>query len=746
MDKDEATRILERSVSQSVMYKLQRHMPINISELGFTKRTYEALMRSHHVSLTEIMGMTDRDFFRIKQLGKSGMDEINALKQKLHDAGFFILKKDDAPSAAKTSTETVQEAEAEKASGIDEKAGCVKFYAYYLPGIAPIQIPEDCVDTVKTVLRSLKNEKQMGAVILRFGLNASGKQCSNKDIAVQIRVDEPVVNTLLNEAKKAFSHPARYERLIYGNKKYAIRETNRIEKHKAELNLIQECRKLRKRRTMRIITDRRDGRELTEGEKTKIQVLLKTITEPKSVTTIGKGYAGVKTVAKVMECSTVDALFTLKMEHYLQYEDLTSQAFQNINKLLTDEANAAAAEYTMLQTAPDDALDIVPLALIGLPDHETGILKSHSISTLEGLMGLTNEELADIDGIEEAELSTIYRTCAHFLKSNPWAMSGREVLDTSMVAQVPKKTEVHTPEKASEKVSAEPSKEEVAQEPKQTEPEIPGMTREEFIKSELTKAGKPRQRSSPAENRWAAVEDYKDKHINGENEDVRASCKRLYMTILTGRDEDPQIPEDYVETLDYVMKTCLEPTERVVLMLHYGLLEDGQAWPLQKLSDTFMVTKSRVSQVEIKAIRKLYEEEPITILRKGNEAYARMMERGKLSNIAKRRLDREDPDYWTTDRIITEHALDDILSDIDHLETKIAILINSSLPINTLPLSDQAATALEQADLHTIGEIMVLTEYELRDVPGLEHREINEIKGILIMQLSMVECPLGVTA
>ena len=48
----------------------------DISELGFSKNTYNALRRSKNCCLEDLMGMTEKDLFKIRNLGKKGAEEV----------------------------------------------------------------------------------------------------------------------------------------------------------------------------------------------------------------------------------------------------------------------------------------------------------------------------------------------------------------------------------------------------------------------------------------------------------------------------------------------------------------------------------------------------------------------------------------------------------------------------------------------------------------------------------------------
>ena len=48
----------------------------SISELGLSVRTYNALHRAKHDYLEDLEGMTEKELFKIRNLGRTGVEEI----------------------------------------------------------------------------------------------------------------------------------------------------------------------------------------------------------------------------------------------------------------------------------------------------------------------------------------------------------------------------------------------------------------------------------------------------------------------------------------------------------------------------------------------------------------------------------------------------------------------------------------------------------------------------------------------
>jgi DNA-directed RNA polymerase, sigma subunit (sigma70/sigma32) len=111
-----------------------------------------------------------------------------------------------------------------------------------------------------------------------------------------------------------------------------------------------------------------------------------------------------------------------------------------------------------------------------------------------------------------------------------------------------------------------------------------------------------------------------DKPVDKVEEILQASKETVSLEAPVGEDEDSTVG-DFVadenitspkkeamrmlmrEELEKVLKT-LNPREAMVLKMRYGLL-DGKAKTLEEVGQYFNVTRERIRQIEVKALRKL---------------------------------------------------------------------------------------------------------------------------------------------
>jgi RNA polymerase primary sigma factor len=80
---------------------------------------------------------------------------------------------------------------------------------------------------------------------------------------------------------------------------------------------------------------------------------------------------------------------------------------------------------------------------------------------------------------------------------------------------------------------------------------------------------------------------------------------------ISSLESSEETPENYVlekslrEDIERVLKT-LTDRERLVLEMRFGL-DDGREKTLKEIGDTFNLTRERIRQIEVKALRKLEE-------------------------------------------------------------------------------------------------------------------------------------------
>ena len=85
----------------------------------------------------------------------------------------------------------------------------------------------------------------------------------------------------------------------------------------------------------------------------------------------------------------------------------------------------------------------------------------------------------------------------------------------------------------------------------------------------------------------------------------RIAAEHERLVVVHGDPTDPKVLRDEgADGIDAVLAQ-LSPTERSILIEHYGLTEDSRAKTLEQLGNVLGISKERVRQIEIQALKKL---------------------------------------------------------------------------------------------------------------------------------------------
>ncbi len=188
----------------------------------------------------------------------------------------------------------------------------------------------------------------------------------------------------------------------------------------------------------------------------------------------------------------------------------------------------------------------------------------------------------------------------------------------------------------------------------------------------------------------------------------------------------PVLTPERLAPLKEFVRTVVEPKpgeaekglnerESRVIILRYGL--DGEPpQTLEEAGATLLVTRERVRQSEVKALRKL---------RHCRQALAPL---GPYGNAAPERLQIRD----------LERRVRDLTERLVAITTDVSKLADIDFPVETfgrrcdeLDLSVRTANCLENARIELIGQLVQYSEAELLKVKNFGRKSLNEIKEIL---------------
>lgn len=560
---------------------------------------------------------------------------------------------------------------------MDEKDRYASFYAFLTDGTTEpaIVMPEDYKETVHTALDTLTNDLQKEAVIHRFGLGDNEWQMAYRDIGKILSVSAPYVGYLLKRANLNLHHPARMTRLQLGNKEYEKREKATAARRKADLAISQECRKMKKEKTEQIIKARMKGKSFTKESRKTVRELYKFLDSVEGIS--NKHFdSDLPSVLKALGCEKIDDVFLLTTDDYLRFDRASKWDVKDVGKVCDEIADKARIELKHLQS--DDDIDIIPVAFMPFNKRTLGILEKAGVITAEQIMRMSDMEFMQLPNIGSVTVGEVRRVCVKFIKDNPWA--------------------------------------DIADKHKDMDKYIGPSERAVF------KAG------------WGIIDELPLMPLDSSNPVICNECRRVYRKAFEAEDQ-PTLPLDYVETLDYVMKTKLTLHERVVVMLRYGLIFEGQEKSLQDVGDLCGVVRERVRQLEAKAFEKMRIPAVSNILLIGKARYfdehpEEAVVYNRLSNPSATGKDKD------IERITDMLYEQGTFKDWQTLRDAVASLLSDPVKIEDIGLSTRAANALNQNGFHTLEDILVTPPKALAEVKGFGQLSYNELGRIITNMLA----------
>jgi DNA-binding CsgD family transcriptional regulator len=218
------------------------------------------------------------------------------------------------------------------------------------------------------------------------------------------------------------------------------------------------------------------------------------------------------------------------------------------------------------------------------------------------------------------------------------------------------------------------------------------------------------------------------------------------------------IDERKISSIKNVLST-LTPRENQVLQLRFGL-KDGHISTLEEAAKPFGVSRERIRQIELKALRKLRHSSRIKELRyTRNErgmvvaynAYFKS-EIGQIITEQQRFLEelgKENEKLKSGNLLLSrrlqaminiikkhnlfENVVKDLGEDLENLHNVRGLIFNPDFDrrIEELELSSRAANCLKIMCIETLGQLAQKTEIDLLRVKNLGRKSLYEIKDIL---------------
>lgn len=193
----------------------------------------------------------------------------------------------------------------------------------------------------------------------------------------------------------------------------------------------------------------------------------------------------------------------------------------------------------------------------------------------------------------------------------------------------------------------------------------------------------------------------------------KASPEELLYRVVFGANEI-RLPDDYKETVRYVMDTELNSRERTVILGRLGF--HGIIQTLQELGDEFKVTKEGIRKIESKALRKMRANPTRTLLQLGLIDYQKRLKIAEKQKEEKKSLNR----WKNVSRMEEPEIIQSFLFDKEYY-----------IHVSEEDLSSRATNALRRAFCFTLFDLYSMTAKEIYSVRNLGVSSIREIGDTL---------------
>ena len=177
------------------------------------------------------------------------------------------------------------------------------------------------------------------------------------------------------------------------------------------------------------------------------------------------------------------------------------------------------------------------------------------------------------------------------------------------------------------------------------------------------------------------------------------------------------------ENLDYVFDNLMEAKEASILKLrcksHYSL---------EEVAKIFDLTKERVRQIEVRALRKLRHPSRYNKIFNGYKLLDDIEEKNNVLILKKNELSDLITESMNHIKILTD-ALNNIGIEV---KTNVKTEINYSLPLDEVGFSVRTYNCLKRAGYNTVKDICNVTESDIKNVRNLGHKGVIEIRDKLL--------------